>query len=266
MPDATPKNEAVGDTSSSRGSSKKFPIKKILLAIVLAFVTVGIFFIAVALIFPQIPAIITLKMKFPQSKYEYIYDAPVAREVSQNTGIKGGAEFVLDGVRFTSPWSSKPEKMEKEGMDALTYRKENKIIFLPKNEDEVFNNLLPYDNRDEYEKIKLLYGEDVLESKYLFYKAILEANPKELNIFTPKREGIAKSLLVIYKVGLQIPLEGGIYSFETDVIKGFQFGDPKVSRGVEIRFFDSEDTVYAVVLQGATQKEIDFLLSSIKSQ
>jgi hypothetical protein len=241
-----------------------FSFKKILLAVVLAFVTVGIAAAIVAVIFPQIPAIITVKMKFPKAEYEFIYQTPKNREISSSSKIKGGETISLNGRTFVSPWTSNPEKISKDNIETYLYKKEGKAIFLDESLSETLSEIKPYDNETELNRIKLLYGEEILKSNYLFYEAILNVNPDELNIFTSRSEGLAKSILVIYKSILVVPLDGGMYNFETDNVKGFQNGDPKVSKGVEIQFYDGKDDPYSILLQGANQEEIDFIINSIK--
>ena len=247
--------------------SKKSSWKKILLAIVSAFVTSGVIVGVALLTFHQIGAVLTVKMKFPKSEFPVVYKVPQLRNiVTEVSTAQGSQEVTSEGFKFRVTWENKPRVKEEGNIKFLIFSvSENQALIFDKGVEEVLNDLPPYNNNEEFKKIKLFYGDKQLDSRYSFYKLILESNPDELHILLPKKKAIADSLLVIYKAVLAVPIEGGIYNFKTDSIKGFQFGDPNVSNGVEIHFFDKQDSSHMIGVRGATQEEIDFLINSIKT-
>lgn len=55
-------------------------------------------------------------------------------------------------------------------------------------------------------------------------------------------------------------------NFETEHIKGFQFGNPEYSKEVYLDFFDIKDKQYSIIFTGKfTQGFIDYVLKNIKT-
>ena len=121
------------------------------------------------------------------------------------------------------------------------------------------------DDPNDARRIKDFFGEEILGSNYSFYKHTLNTSPDQLTIFMPKKEALAKSILVVLKTVLVVGTagEGPIYSFETKSFKGFQFGDPKTRHNVLISLFGGGDKQHDILIKG-NQEEIDYILSSME--
>jgi len=119
-------------------------------------------------------------------------------------------------------------------------------------------------SQNDLQRLLDFLGVDALGSNYKFSESILATSPDTLSIFVSKNEALADSVLLSLKLTLIVPFKGGIYSFQTPSLRGFQYGDPAVSNGVKLQIFNDKDQEFHIGLKGATQKDIDFILSSVK--
>jgi hypothetical protein len=143
------------------------------------------------------------------------------------------------------------KKTGTEKILALTVRK-GKAMLIQK--DEMINDKEGGAFNDYLHKIMTFDG----------YNKILCTTPDQINLGTPYKEAKEKAYLLIKKY---IFISNGkriIYRFEGKNIKGFQFGDPGESNFVIVDFFDNNSNLYHLKFYSFSQKEIDFILSSIR--
>jgi hypothetical protein len=117
------------------------------------------------------------------------------------------------------------------------------------------------------------YGKDVspqgfatqsssIQTGYDLWSAALNATPDEITNSTPGDEAQFIAKLVILKSTIFVGFSSS-YSFSTNVVRGFQFGEASTSKEADINFFDQNDNHYNLLISG-TQDEIDYVLASIQ--
>ncbi|GEM_PF-1881264 len=243
--------------NSSRYNFLKLIIGSLLLFIVLM--------LTVFYVYPQIWTIISLKSQFPQSSYPQLYIIPKERKAEVvDTSIVGYKEYSFNGFRLKSPWGDERNREDKPEAEIIIF-KDEKAIFRLKN-----RNIMNLEasrlagSQNDLQRLLDFLGVDALGSNYKFSESILATSPDTLSIFVSKNEALADSVLLSLKLTLIVPFKGGIYSFQTPSLRGFQYGDPAVSNGVKLQIFNDKDQEFHIGLKGATQKDIDFILSSVK--
>jgi len=216
-------------------------------------------------IFPQIWVVLSLKSEFSESSYPQLYIIPKGRQVEVvDVSFGSYKEYSSNGIRLKSPWSDELRRENKLESEIFIFKDEKAIFFL---KDRKILNLEVSrlaGNQDGLQRLLDLLGVDTLGSNYKFNESVLTTSPSTLNVFESKKEALADSVLLSLKLALILPFKGGIYSFQTPELRGFQFGDPAVSDGVKLQIFDNRDREFHIGLKGATQKDIDFILSSIR--
>jgi len=60
-------------------------------------------------------------------------------------------------------------------------------------------------------------------------------------------------------------VEDGLHYFTLKNVKGFEFGNPAVSRSVILHIFVNETDEYTLVMTGLSQRKIDYIIQSIQS-
>ena len=111
--------------------------------------------------------------------------------------------------------------------------------------------------------MKLLFGEENLESEYAIVNLILHTTPDQVSLFKPLPELVRVHPLLLYKM-LYSHLGDVIYKFKIDNIKVFQFGNPQNTEDVRVDVFNKNDQVFRLHFVKTTQSEIDHILSTIE--
>ena len=248
------------------GKKSKFP-NYLLLKLVALLLSLFIILMLVAFFFfPQIWYVGYLKVGLTESKYPQLYLTLEEREVERPDTTSGFREYFFNGFSLKSPWQDEVKKEQRTGVDILFFG-DNKAIFFfhSKNILSYHENLMSGDLANSQKLIDFLGISG--SSNYELTKLILAKNPNNISIFNSKEETLADSIMIPLKLTLVVPFKGGIYNFclhTTPNLKGFQYGDPSVSKGIKLQFFDEKDQEFNIALSGASQKDIDFILSSIR--
>jgi hypothetical protein len=96
------------------------------------------------------------------------------------------------------------------------------------------------------------------------YNKILYTTPDQINFSSPYEVSKEKASLLILKAIFTAYDKRIIYRFESNDIKGFQFGDPSKANNVIVDFFDNNNNLYHLKFYSFSQKEIDFILFSLR--
>lgn len=189
--------------------------------------------------------------------------------VSQASGQK----LSYHGYEFEVPWEVDEAKTKQTGkMQLVAFRSGNALLFSSMAPKEFVNTFLSSSGSDP-ETLRKLYGEDALVSDYSLHRLILEATPAKVSLFTPRREAVGGTMLLVMK-GITIPREGesGIFRIQTGNFRGFQFGDPKQHpKSVEVEIFADDGGFGFVFVQqekgpapAITQAEINRVIESLR--
>jgi hypothetical protein len=86
-----------------------------------------------------------------------------------------------------------------------------------------------------------LFGKKAVSSNYDLRSKILYLTPRDLSLFSSRQEMAGNSILLLMKSIWTKRIKGGLYSFETPWIRGFQEGSPAEDDMTIIDGFDAHD-------------------------
>jgi len=241
--------------------SPNYPFLKLVIVLLSLFI---VSMLTVFYLCPQIWVVISLKSEFPQSSYPQLYVIPKERQVEKVDTTSGSyKEYLSSGFRLKSPWSDEVSRQNKPESEIFIFKDQKAIFFL---KDKSILNLEINRLAGSQEAVQSLFDflGDSQGSNFKLNNLVLSVSPDKVSIFDSKKEALADSILLSLKLAWVLPFKGGIYSFQTPDLQGFQYGDPAVSSGVKLKIFDNRDREFQIALKGATQKDIDFILSSMK--
>ena len=92
---------------------------------------------------------------------------------------------------------------------------------------------------------------------------ILHTTPDHASLLKPYRDLLKIPPILIWRV-LYTHLGDVIYNFELDNLRGFQFGDPQDTEHIYVLLFCNKFMVFRLHFIGATQDEIDYMLTTVE--
>jgi hypothetical protein len=166
------------------------------------------------------------------------------------------SEFSYFGFTFTAPWkdiTAIKEAGTPVAVVTIAFTNGRRISF----------EKAPAADVSDMKTISHLSGQPPTE--YGFENAVLNATPDQVTSSTP--DNLANLIAILLTLKSTIFVIGGpIYSFDTGVVKGFQYGDATSTKSTtRIDLFDKNDDKYVAIITG-TQGEIDYILASIKEK
>ncbi|KKW28741.1 MAG: hypothetical protein UY71_C0012G0020 [Parcubacteria group bacterium GW2011_GWB1_52_7] len=185
---------------------------------------------------------------------------PTPKNILKANAITSTA-LSYNGLSFQVPWKSINPRHNQETFTAAS-SDGGKTIFISR-EINIKDNLIRK-TPDDVAMLKLFFGEEALSSQYAIYKRILYASPNNIAAFSRLSASLPQITLVTLKKALVMNAGESIGEFENSEIRGFQFGDAS-STSTAITLFDKEDRRYLMGIRGATEEEIDYVLSSMKA-
>ncbi len=167
-----------------------------------------------------------LETRYAARKAPIVNKTPV--ELSDlSVSTSAGTKFSFAGFEFELPWEVDPEKTKIIGkMEVIVFRSGNAMLVSNPPPREFVNGILKMGfDRDTFRQ---MYGEEALNSDYATYRLMLETTPSKVGLFTPRKEAIGSSMMLMFKA-LAVPSEAdtGIFSISSQGFRGFQYGNPR---------------------------------------
>lgn len=104
---------------------------------------------------------------------------------------------------------------------------------------------------------------ETYQPNYSLYELALNASPSDLHYFASFEKMNRLFLELLFKRVISKNETHMLY-FNTEKIKGFQFGDPEKKNGVEVEFFNQAGDLYSITFYNHSQNEINQILISIQ--
>jgi hypothetical protein len=127
------------------------------------------------------------------------------------------------------------------------------------------------DSPDQQQRIAAVFGDHPFDSNFDLFAAIYNASPAQASPFMPRFDSERLNTLLVWKLSLDTELPGGTYQFESDRIRGLQFGNPERSQNIAIRAFNEHDRQFKMLIMctassGAklTQANINQIIATLK--
>ena len=193
--------------------------------------------------------------------------------LTANTG--NGARLVHAGLAFEVPWQDFDLANSKftGKMARFKFQSGRTILFFgpAKDHEDLLSTLEKSTgvSRDDAER---LFGADATKTNYAFHRAMLEETPSHISPFTPQREAIRSSMLLMIKAIASVGGGTGLFEVQTRDWKGFQLDDPaKKPREVTLELYDAQDQHVEIIFSpgkeesaGLTQADINRVSESLQ--
>lgn len=143
------------------------------------------------------------------------------------------------------------------------------LLLAPSDQSGLLRELVQ-DQSMHMENLGLILGDLINGSAYDQYSALLNTSPSTIRAFGPRREAIrGETLLTIKAIAFPASLESGAFAFQFPDKRGFQLGDPRKSRNINLRVFDLNGHNLEIVCgtardnESLTQPEINRILKTL---
>ena len=165
----------------------------------------------------------------PQSLPDYsVSDAP-------------GTMLSYFGYQFEVPWNAsfKQKAFGKGGIVNLEFESGQNVTFIvPANQNGLLSEIVQ-DKSMHMNNLQAVFGDLMNCSPYDQYAALLNTTPLSIRAFGPRAQAVrGVTLLTIKAIAVAPGVETGVFSFELPDKRGFQIGDPRRSRRVDLEVFD----------------------------
>lgn len=181
-----------------------------------------------------------------------------------------GKKLSYFGYDFESPWAEVKRERKLESIAVLNFSGGQFISILDPAHSADELQIMKQEATKRGVELRSVFGEEVTRSRYALRSKILNLTPGDLRLFSPRQEMVANSVLLIMKKIWVTRTKGGLYSFETNCVRGFQVGGPVQDDMVIIEAFDAQDhkiEVWAGSEHGAnyrpSQADINRILYSL---
>jgi hypothetical protein len=141
-----------------------------------------------------------------------------------------GTKLSYFGYQFEVPWDDVDETKTKViGGDKaiIAFRSGNVLSLWLGSPHDLVNTVLSSSdiNRNAFRQF---YGDEALESDYVFHRLMLDAAPSEISPFGSKKDAVTEEMLILMKA-ISVPrgAESGIFEVTAGDFRGFQFGRPQ---------------------------------------
>jgi hypothetical protein len=219
---------------------------------------------ATVVLYPRLSLIFSIKYDFSRSNMPGVYLVPVRRSVQMPAAYAAeDNKIVAKWFTFEAP-GLLVKKFDSEFAQAFEFDHGQRVLFSRQSEKNSIVKALLGKNPEEAAQMRLLLGEDNLQSEYAVINFCLHTTPEQAGFFSPKVELTRiQTMLILKSVFSQ--MGDVIYKFNLSRSRGFQFGDPAMTDQVYVYLFDDSDQMFRMQFMAVTQAEIDSLLTSIKN-
>jgi len=176
------------------------------------------------------------------------------------------------GYEFEVPWNAgfKEKAFGKGGIVQLEFQSGQNVTFIvPANQGGLLTEIVQ-DESMHMKNLQVVFGDLMNRSAYDQYAALLNTTPSSIRAFGPRAEATrGVTLLTIKAIAVGPGLETGVFSFELPDKHGFQVGDPRKSRRVDLRVFGMRGHYVEIICATSkdsvrlSQPELNLILKSL---
>lgn len=161
--------------------------------------------------------------------------------VDDSIAQAAGRKFTFYGYQFEVPWTDVKHEEHLKSMELVYFS--NGFFLMLRDPTESVNELELLTSRGTKNEagLRRLFGDEATRSNYALRSKILNLTPRDLQLSFSRQKMVSSSILLTLKPIWTGSLQGGLYSFQTDSLRGFQQGDPTRDRTVIIDAFDAHD-------------------------
>jgi hypothetical protein len=163
-----------------------------------------------------------------------------------------GKKFSYLGYEFESPWTEVKKERKGESIVVLNFS-DGEVISISISNGTDGLKIMKQEATRRGADIRNVFGDEATSSNYALRSKILYVTPRDLRLFSSRREMVANSIFLILKRVWTTNAKSGMYSFQTEAFRGFQVGSPTKTNAVQIYAFDAQDREINLII-GAEPK------------
>ncbi|MGB6429391.1 MAG: hypothetical protein WBF06_02315 [Candidatus Acidiferrales bacterium] len=151
-----------------------------------------------------------------------------------------GTELSYFGYEFEVPWSGpfKQTVFGKGGIVQLRFESGQYLSFTALTNHAGLLTEIVQDNSMNFQWLQPVFGDLLNRSAYDQYAAMLNTTPQSIRAFGPRADAARGMILLTFKAIATSPqLTTGVFSFELPDKRGFETGDPRKSRRIDLEIF-----------------------------
>lgn len=187
-----------------------------------------------------------LSLKKPKSEFPELYMVPEDLQVRSELKFAGRV-LSFFSYEFEAPWRHIEKEDIRESYARVSFRSGKGIrVFNPAKSVSLLETI--QEDPGYADKIISWVGRENLKSNYALYRTILRATPDELSIFMSRRDANKLGFLLILKGFITPNAATGMYAFEYQDLRGFQFGSPARTNKVILHVFDKNDRMIDILI------------------
>jgi len=182
-----------------------------------------------------------------------------------------GRKFAFYGYQFEVPWTDVKREEHLKRIELVYFSNDFFIMLLDPAQSVDQLKLLTGSGTKDEAVLKGLFGEEATRSNYALRSKILNLTPRDLQLSFSRQKMVSSSVLLMLKPMWADTLRGGLYSFQTEWLRGFQQGDPTLDKTVTIDAFDAHDHEIQLSIgralgasQYVTQSELNRIIHSLR--
>jgi hypothetical protein len=177
----------------------------------------------------------------------------------------GGKMFCRFGYQFTSPWTDVSFEKTTTTADVLVFTTGQDIaIFDESKSFATAGTEYEPENKERDQMAKTLLG-------YAYRSRVLNTTPYDVRWFSSRERMAATSTSITLKSFDAQYMKGGLYSFETPWLRGFQIGGPASDKQIMVELFDPQDYKFKLMIGSkqpgsgkVSQSEINQIISTLR--
>jgi hypothetical protein len=143
------------------------------------------------------------------------------------------------------------------------------VIFDPTKQDAL--QVLKQESTKEGVRLAKYFDDQALRTNYSMCSKQLYLTPHDMSVFSSRTEEAGKYSLLMRKSLELRRVNGGLYSFRTERVRGFQQGDPAHDEVVIVETYDSQDHVIKLFIASdragrhkVSQADLNEIVSSLR--
>jgi hypothetical protein len=182
-----------------------------------------------------------------------------------------GKRLTLYGYQFEVPWANVTREEHLKQMEFVYFSEGFVLVFHDPAQNVNQLKILTAEGTKNEAGLKKLFGEETTRSNYSLLSTILNLTPRDLRLSFSRQKMVSSSALLMLKPRWTGTVQGGLYSFQTDWLRGFQQGDPTKDETVVIDAFDAHDNEIEISVgrvksasRDATQPELNRIIYSLQ--
>jgi hypothetical protein len=216
---------------------------------------------------PALGAFAYVKWNFRNSPGVWIVPRPLPLA---STDRVAGTKVSYFGYEFDSPLAEMKEERKVESVVVLSFSNcAGMVMFKPEPGGDLIHTL-QVEASKRGRNMEDVFGRQATRSNYALLSKELNLTPSDLRLFSSPREIVANSVFLTLKGINSQRFKNGLYSFETQWMRGFQEGDLGRDRGVAIEAFDLQDRRLMLIVAAKpdtscfAQSDLNRIISSLR--